>query len=91
MNGEEWRRLDDRLREIETTTAVTADKVDRIAEQSEDLNELVDEIRIHMAERKGEEKQLVKQSRVSGGVTGGIVSGALFGITQGIAAVFKGS
>jgi len=91
MNGEEWRQLDNRLRKIETTGAVTSERVENMVASFDELDELVDEIRLALAERKGAEEQIRKESRVSGGITGGVVSAAFFGLTQGFAALFKTS
>lgn len=91
MNGTEWQQLDDRLRKIETTGAVTAERVETMVTSFTELDDLVDEIRLALAERKGAEEQIRKESRLSGGITGGVVSAAFFGLTQGFAAIFKSS
>ena len=90
--------LDERLRDIETQVAVGAQQLrdhteqdmtqfDRLNERFDSLDENLDEVRLYLAERKGEEKAAAK----TGALSGGIVSAAFFGIAQGIRSWFGSS
>ena len=78
MNGEQFSQLDERLRGIETNSSATHQQLSNLNERLEKVEDHVDQIRLSLAEKKGEEKEAKKHAaqhgRRAGLIGGGIVS-----------------
>jgi len=75
MNGEEWRELREKLSDIKTDTAVSAEKLDILEERFDTLNGTLDEVRIklitHLAECEGIEREANRNASKHGAIWGG--------------------
>jgi len=83
MNGDEWKRLDERLRSIETHFSASIENQKNVNNRLQNVEARLDEVRLALAEKKGEEKEAAKQGG-KWGAFWGAVSGAVILIAKWI-------